>query len=195
MKIDFKKLVYYDEASPSCLRVLNDLYRGMYYSVLHVKAGDVFGSLHHSGYWRTSTAKTKGIKSYACHRIVWELFNGEIPTGYQIDHINGDRGDNRISNLRLVERKINARNQKIPSNNSSSVMGVSKFVKKRGLKCYVSWVAQWTRLDGKRGSKSFLVSKYGNEEAFRLACEHRNKAMAELNEQGAGYTDRHLGRH
>jgi hypothetical protein len=36
------------------------------------------------------------------HRMVWETHNGKIPKGMQIDHINHDRGDNRLENLRLV---------------------------------------------------------------------------------------------
>jgi hypothetical protein len=37
----------------------------------------------------------------------------------------------------------------------------------------------------------FSISKLGNDEAFRQACEYRAKMIAELNEQGANYTERH----
>jgi hypothetical protein len=36
------------------------------------------------------------------HRVVWETFNGPIPEGYQIDHKNDNRFDNRIDNLQLL---------------------------------------------------------------------------------------------
>ena len=36
------------------------------------------------------------------HRFVWEAFNGPIPKGMTIDHINGDKTDNRLSNLQLL---------------------------------------------------------------------------------------------
>lgn len=36
------------------------------------------------------------------HRVVWEAFNGPIPTGLQINHINEDKTDNRLENLELV---------------------------------------------------------------------------------------------
>lgn len=55
------------------------------------------------GYIRNGTAK--GIKFQ--HRIVWETFVGEIPDGYEIDHINCVRNDNRLCNLRLLTRAEN----------------------------------------------------------------------------------------
>lgn len=44
------------------------------------------------------------------HRIIWETFKGEIPDGYEIDHINTIRDDNRLENLRLVTHKENDNN-------------------------------------------------------------------------------------
>lgn len=37
------------------------------------------------------------------HRLVWERAHGKVPAGYQIHHSNGDRTDNRLENLRLVD--------------------------------------------------------------------------------------------
>ena len=48
-------------------------------------------------------------KIYLAHRIAWALFYGEWPQG-QIDHLNGNRKDNRISNLRVVTNLENCRN-------------------------------------------------------------------------------------
>lgn len=57
------------------------------------------------------------------HRLMWFLEKGEWPSGV-IDHINGDRTDNRICNLRDVEQKINSRNCKLSSSNKSGFAGV-----------------------------------------------------------------------
>ena len=46
-------------------------------------------------------------KKMPIHRAIWEMFNGTIPKGLQVDHINGTKDDNRIENLQLVTQKQN----------------------------------------------------------------------------------------
>ena len=46
------------------------------------------------------------------HRMVWEAFKGKIPAGLEIDHINRDRHNNKLSNLRLVTHSENCLNTK-----------------------------------------------------------------------------------
>ncbi len=60
---------------------------------------------------------------YRAHRIGWLLHYGEWPT-HQIDHINGDRSDNRMINLRDVAASDNRKNQRLRSDNSSGTFGV-----------------------------------------------------------------------
>lgn len=72
-------------------------------------------------------------------------------------------------------------------NNRTGVTVVSISSRKR--QTYVT--ATYVGLIGKNISKYFSVDKYGYDEAFRLACEWRKQKIAELNEQGAGYTERH----
>ncbi|MGG8661087.1 HNH endonuclease signature motif containing protein [Streptomyces lividans] len=64
-------------------------------------------------------------KYYKSHRIVWEMINGDIDDAMFIDHINHNRSDNRIENLRLVTKQWNAMNQSIRFNNKTGVIGVS----------------------------------------------------------------------
>lgn len=67
--------------------------------------------------------KIKG-KSYYIHVIVWVMHNGPIPKGYQIDHLDHNRYNNRIENLRLVTNKENHRNMPMQKGNSSGCTGV-----------------------------------------------------------------------
>ncbi|MEL0214459.1 MAG: HNH endonuclease signature motif containing protein [Burkholderiaceae bacterium] len=70
-----------------------------------VKAGDVAGS-NFKGYIRITY---KGV-AYLAHRVAWFLSSGEQP-GEEIDHINGNKSDNRICNLRSVNKSQNLVNQ------------------------------------------------------------------------------------
>lgn len=64
-------------------------------------------------------------RDYTAHRLAWLYVHGEWPAAY-IDHINGDRADNRISNLRDVSQSVNMQNVYAPkSNNKSGFRGVS----------------------------------------------------------------------
>ena len=69
-------------------------------------AGSSVGSVDSYGYLQTSIDK----KAYKVHRLVWILCKGDLPDG-DIDHINHDRTDNRIENLRVVSRAENSRNR------------------------------------------------------------------------------------
>jgi hypothetical protein len=64
-------------------------------------------------------------KRVRAHRLAWALVHGTWPTD-QIDHINGDRADNRIVNLRVVTNAENGRNRKLSKNNSSGYNGIYK---------------------------------------------------------------------
>ena len=58
------------------------------------------------------------------HRVAWALHYGQWPKN-EIDHINGIKSDNRISNLRDVDAATNSKNQPMSSKNSSGKIGVS----------------------------------------------------------------------
>ena len=84
-----------------------------------LKIGDVAGSVDKKGYVRVGVEG----ESYYAHRLIYKLVHGE--DAEQVDHINGVKTDNRISNLRSVSNRENGRNRKVSSNNSSGCPGVS----------------------------------------------------------------------
>lgn len=71
--------------------------------------------------YRTGKVKGHYVKA---HRVAWAIYHGQWPDD-AIDHINGDRADNRISNLRDVTQAENMRNQTRPITNTSGHIGVS----------------------------------------------------------------------
>lgn len=83
-------------------------------------AGSIAGSLTKVGY---IDVEYKG-RRYLAHRIIWEMHNGEIPEKIQIDHIDGNKSNNKLSNLRLATPQQNQRNRGAYANNTSGFKGV-----------------------------------------------------------------------
>lgn len=80
-------------------------------------------------------------RRYSAHRLAWLYVYGEWPK-HQIDHIDGNPGNNRIANLRDVTASMNQQNHKrVPKKSKSGFIGVSL---KRG-----RWMAALT-FDGKQ---------------------------------------------
>ena len=75
--------------------------------------------------------------SYKAHRVIFAMVYGVWPVG-DIDHINHDRADNRIVNLRAVSRKENLKNASMRSDNTSGVVGVSWSKSRKKWVAYVS---------------------------------------------------------
>ena len=82
------------------------------------REGNIFNELgyqlnpykHSDGYKQFKAYHEGGcVTPYYVHRFVYEYFNGIIPKGYQINHINEDKTDNRLENLELVTQKENIR--------------------------------------------------------------------------------------
>lgn len=64
-------------------------------------------------------------KDYAAHRVAWALYHGAWPAG-MIDHIDGNRQNNRAANLRVVSPLENSRNASMGPRNKSGQLGVSQ---------------------------------------------------------------------
>lgn len=99
--------------------------------------GLAYAPARHAKSWNTKNAGRPALASlmsngyrhgmFDCvdflqHRVIWKLWHGTEPDF--IDHINGQRSDNRIGNLRSLTYTMNMRNRRISSNNTSGCPGV-----------------------------------------------------------------------
>lgn len=127
-------------------------------------------------------------RNLQAHRIIWFLTYGEVPPiDMVVDHIDGDPHNNKLENLRIVTHKTNCENLAKYSNNKTGVSGVYLRNKSENFKYFVAAV----HVNGEVKHKHYSISKYGEAEAFRLTCLWRKEQIRLLNEQGAGYTERH----
>lgn len=104
---------YYDESSPSCLRWAS--------ARAQMKAGDVAGSLKPDGYWKVRD----GGHPRGVHIVVWELHHGPVGAS-EVDHIDGNPSNNKLSNLRATDRVGQTQNAAIRKDNTTGVKGVHK---------------------------------------------------------------------
>lgn len=112
-----------------------------------------------------------GVKVLA-HRAAWEIFYGSAPPR-QIDHVNGDRSDNRIENLRLADGCENGANRGLPANNTSGAKGVTLH-KASGL-----WHATITH----KGRKHSLKYHKTVESAKRAVMEASRRLNGEFHKE------------
>jgi len=139
------------------------------------KVGKVAGGVNSNGYAKIQVNGTvMGV-----HQAVFAMHHGYFPK--YVDHINGDRLDNRIENLRDVTNQENVFNRGAYSHNmSSKVRGVSWSNSNRGWQAHITF-------DGK---KRYL----GTHSTIELAKEARGKAEAELLKTGTHSSIRSLSR-
>lgn len=122
------------------------------------KKGMIAGSLKIQGY---VDIRFNG-SIYKAHRLAWFYHYGKWPDG-EIDHINGVKSDNRISNLRLATRAENLRNIGRRNKNTSGYKGVSRVGNK--------WQARITA-----NMKKIYIGLFDTrEEAYAAYCKEAGK--------------------
>lgn len=127
----------------------------------NAKEGEICGNITYNGYVRISVDG----KRYLAHSLAWLYIYGEMPKT-QIDHINHNRKDNRISNLRVCTQAENTRNASIRKDNTSGISGIY-FDKKRNV-----WKVQI--------KKDSEIGFYGRYKDIEDAIKVRNAVYKEL---------------
>lgn len=91
-------------------------------------AGKIAGTISPSGYREIKV----NLTLYKAHRIAWSMHYGSWPEDH-IDHIDGNRANNKINNLRVASHAVNQRNKRLGKNNSTGIFGV----------CWDPWKKWW----------------------------------------------------
>ncbi len=110
----------------------------------------VAGTLTPTGYVKAKIGK----KAYPIHRLVFLLHHGYLPEF--IDHIDGNRSNNKIENLRSATKAENSANQKIRTTNTSGMKGVSWHSANKKWKVAIC--------------KNYVPIYLGTYEDYELAC-------------------------
>jgi hypothetical protein len=140
------------------------------------RKGAIAGTKRPDGYWAIAI----DCKLCYAHRLAWLYMTGKWPTA-DIDHINGNKSDNRIANLRQATRSQNKANTPPPRHNTSGLKGVSLEGRR--------WKAQIER-DGKKCHLGLFDTP---EEAYAAYCKAAREHFGEfylpplLSIQGAGH--------
>jgi hypothetical protein len=123
-----------------------------------MKIGAIAGGAHNGGY------RVIGIDGHIvlAHRLAWLHIHGEWPTG-EIDHINQNKQDNRIANLRVATRFQNGANRGANSNNACGLRGVHWHRQSK------RWRAS-IRLNGKVTSLGLHTTKEAASAAYQRAA-------------------------
>lgn len=121
----------------------------------------------------------------------WITFNGfleDMRDGYS-DDLTLERSNPSLGytkgNCKWATRADQVRNRRKHSSNTSGVTGVW-FSNEAN-----AWVSGWYGVDGKGRNKYFSVRKYGEDQAFQLACDYRAEMISQLKTLGFNYTEFH----
>jgi len=143
------------------------------YSSSNAKPGEAAGTVHSKGYRITVINK----KPYQNHRLVWLWWKGYLPEN-PLDHIDRNRLNNRIENLREVSRQCNARNANIRIDSPTGINGITR---QSG---YKHWKVQ-IRVDGHtyylgsfRSFSEAVATRLAHEQALDWAgCDSSSAAF------------------
>lgn len=127
-------------------------------------AGKAAGGLDSNGYIECRINN----RSYKVHRLIWKIVHGVEPDC--IDHINGNRSDNRLCNLRNVSMADNQRNAKRRKDNKTGVSGVRQCLRTRRwlaairVAGKIRWIGAFTTFEEAVAARQLAERQYGFHE-------------------------------
>ena len=113
--------------------------------------------------------------SLQAHVAAWVIHTGQWPDG-EIDHINGVRNDNRLSNLRCVTRSENQRNRALSATTTSGVMGVSYNARDKRWAAYIGADGKHVSLGTFRSKDDAIAARQAAVAAYGFHKNHGRNA-------------------
>lgn len=148
-----------------------------------VKIGDVAGFKNSKGHLQVGINRIK----YLAHRIIWIMCEGEIPSGYEIDHINMIKNDNRLSNLRLSTSSQNGMNKNTHKDNKSGIKGLSEWADRNGTRYLSCRIATTINNKPYLKCKHFRFTESNKESQKAVAIAWLERTRAELHGEFANH--------
>jgi hypothetical protein len=103
------------------------------------------------------------------HRVIWAIMHGSWPIN-QIDHVNGDKGDNRLENLREATQEQNLANRRVRKDSLTGMKGIRWNVKRQ----------KWEAIIQSCGKQIYLGRFETPEEAHAAYCDAAEKHHGEF---------------
>jgi hypothetical protein len=125
----------------------------------NIRIGNIAGSLHSDGYRYIKVDQVR----YSCQRLAWLFHTGDWPKE-NMDHINMDRSDNRIANLREATNSQNGFNSPMKRYNTSGFKGVSWSAREKKYRAQIT-------ANGKRNFLGSFDDPAAAAEAYKQAAQ------------------------
>ena len=128
--------------------------------------GKLAGSLNSLGYQQIGIDNVR----YLLHRIIWKMMYGNIPKKLHVDHMNGNKTDNRIVNLQLATNAQNGQKRNgLGANNTSGIRGVDFYIARQ----------KWRVQISVNGKYIYCGCYDTQEEAKKVAIQKREEIFGE----------------
>lgn len=123
-------------------------------------------------------------QQYAAHRVAWLIVHGSHAD--QIDHENGNRADNRLSNIRSVSRAENARNRQHQRNNTSGHIGVTRLAAANRWTAGIKVSGTQIHLGTFRSKSEAIQARKAAERRYGFHAAHGRSPPRDYRNRGSG---------